>query len=567
MFHFVKALAGAIIFLGMSLCAQGATGWSHQAGKDVKWYRVSHVGTLVYATDDAVVSLDPESGRELWRRDDLKKVVEFNVEEVNGAPLLFIAMNEGKINLKTRLLALNVLGGETVWESEELKGHMVDVFPVYEENLVVLVKTLYSMAKSELHLTAFDLVSGQKRFETEIKDKADLYKSESSGKMFTRFDLSGHAQPVAVDGVLYLSYAGIHALDLKTGAVKWAQKLDMTEKSFKKTNAAPVVVDGLVIASAKGVLRAYDRETGAERWKSPDFGAGVAEFLVDDGVLYGRMGGAFEDGYSGEWQLKKPLGVVALEVASGKVLWRYDKAKDGLTNMALMPDGETVLVADAKTLIGLNKAGEELFRKPVEFKTKGPGVAASALKVGLGGFRALKKDASAEDAPVAIVTLENGTAVVRGKQHILAFDPKAKDVAWATEYEAPGVAGWQKLAMAGIQGFAYTVNTARAANSYRGTSENSWANQQRTKNIADYNRFASKRFSATTQSGMFVYILTTVGEGKGRGPGIVGINLATGEMERSMYFGEKQPDYRVDEQTGIVFRLIKGKELTGTPVV
>jgi outer membrane protein assembly factor BamB len=550
----------------MSLSMLGAAGWSHQAGKDVKWYKVSHIGTLVYATDDALVSLDPESGRELWRRDDLKKVAEFNVEEVNGAPLLFVALNEGKMQLKTKLVALDLLGGETAWESEELKGHMVDVFPVYEENLVVLVKTLYSVAKSELHLTAFDLVSGDKRFETEIKDKADLYKSESSGKMFMRFDLSGHAEPVAHEGVLYLSYAGLHAVDIKTGAVKWAQKFDVTEKSFKKTNAAPVVVNGMVISSAKGVLRAFDRETGAEKWKSPDFGAGVAEFLVDDGVLYGRMGGAFQDSFGGEWQLKKPLGLVALDVNSGKVLWRYDKAKDGLTNMALMPDGDTVLVADAKTLIGLSKTGDELFRKPVEFKTKGAGAAATAMKVGLGGFSALKKDKSAEDAPVAIVTMDNGTAVVRGKQHILAFNPAAKDVAWATEYEAPGVAGWQKIAMAGIQGFAYTVNTAKAANSYRGTSENRWANQQRTKNIADYNRFASKRFSATTQTGQFVYILTTVGEGKQRGPGIVGINLATGEMERSFYFGEKQPDYQVDEQTGMVFRLIKGKELTGAPV-
>lgn len=545
----------------------GAPGWSHQVGKEVKWYRVSHAGTLIYATDDALVSLNPETGAPLWRRDDLKKVAEFNVEEVNGAPLLFVALNEGRVQLKTKLLALELVSGETVWESDELKGHMVDLFPVYDHNLVVLAKTLYSAAKSELHLTAFDLVSGQKRFETEIKDKADLYKSETSGKMFMRFDLSGHAAPVVDGDTLYLSYAGLHAVDLKSGAVKWAQKFDVTEKAYKKTNAAPVVAGNLVISSAKGMLKAFDRESGAPKWSSPDFGAGVAEFLVDDGILYGRMGGAFQEAFAGEWELKRPLGIVALEVGTGKVLWRYDKAKDALTNMVLMPDGETVLIADAKTLIGLSRTGEEIFRKPVEFETKGPGAAATALRVGLGGLGGLKKDKSAEDVPVAIVAMDNGTAVVRAKQHILAFDPKRKDVAWATEYEAPGVPGWQKIAMAGIQGFAYTVNTARAANSYRGTSENRWANQARAKNIADYSRFASRRFSATSRSGNFVYILTTIGEGKERGPGIVGINLANGQMERSFLLGEKQPNYQVDEQTGMLFRLIKEKEITGTPVL
>jgi len=37
---------------------------------------------------------------------------------------------------------------------------------------------------------------------------------------------------------------------------------------------------------------------------------------------------------------------------------------------------------------------------------------------------------------------------VQGKQHLLAFDPRTHNIVWSVKYEAPGVPGWQKVAMA-----------------------------------------------------------------------------------------------------------------------
>ena len=59
--------------------------------------------------------------------------------------------------------------------------------------------------------------------------------------------------------------------------------------------------------------------------------------------------------------------------------------------------------------------------------------------------------------------------------------------------------------------------------------------------------------------------MTTSAEGKG--PGIIGINLTTGEQERTVYFGDREPEYTADEIDGIVFRTHKnGKTITASAV-
>jgi outer membrane protein assembly factor BamB len=98
--------------------AAGPALWSITLDADAAWYRVTSVGTLLAATDKALASLDPETGRVAWRRDDLPKTDEHQVLEVEGTPLLLVNENSGRFAVKTRLVALDILTGETVWETE-----------------------------------------------------------------------------------------------------------------------------------------------------------------------------------------------------------------------------------------------------------------------------------------------------------------------------------------------------------------------------------------------------------------------------------------------------------------
>jgi hypothetical protein len=229
-----------------------------------------------------------------------------------------------------------------------------------------------------------------------------------------------------------------------------------------------------------------------------------------------------------------------------------------------------MLIADAKSLIGLDIGSEnkatELFRTKVEFKTK-VGAGAAAMKVarfGLGGIqgglKGLSDDKKAQDVPIMLALQPNGTVVVRGRQHILGFDPKTKQIPWSVQFAAPGMSGWQKFAMASIYAMNYMSATATASSTYYGTQENNRANAQRQNTLRNFSKLMNQRYSSTKAGDQFVHILTNLEDGKDKGPGLVGVDMRTGQASYQIVLKDKEPDYQVDEVTGRLFNL-KGKEL------
>jgi outer membrane protein assembly factor BamB len=569
-----KIIAGMLLFC---LAAGAAERWTHTAGDDVKWMRVMSSGGFVYATDGGLYALDPASGKKAWSREDLKEVQEFNVEETPGSPLLFVSDNTGGLKAKARLVAIDVLSGETVWESEQLKGMIVDLVSAYSKNLVMMVTIPAGAAKSKLDIIAFHMPTGKAVWEAAIDDKADLFIAEKSTGMFKKLDLSGHAQPAVTDTAVYFAYAGLHKFDLASGKLVWKSPYDVTEAAYRRANAPPLIENGIVYTSAKGQIRAFDDATGALKWTSADFGAAVAETQLAGGVLYGRMGGAFYQLNAKAYELKKPLGVVALDPANGQVKWRYEGAKEALTNMAVVKDAGVVMIADAKTLIGLsmdasgNKV-KETFRVPLEFKQK-QSAGGKAMKIGFGALRggAIGAVRGAKggpgEAPLVVVPRPNGLLAVRSTNHLLAFDPKKQEVAWATQVEPPGNGLLMKIATSAAFAMLYTMQTAQAYSTYRGTMENDWANASRVKTMDNWSKVMDKRFQKSGSTAEYAYMLTDIKNDDGKGAGIVGINMSTGEIERRLLFKDKEPEYVVDEVDGIVYRTHKnGKEIFATEI-
>lgn len=563
-------LVGAVL----AATAVGAPLWTHKPSSDIKWYRVTDVGSVLVGAKGALYALDGETGREVWSRADLAGAEEFEVDAIAGTPLVFVSDTSGKIRKGTKLYALDLLTGQNVWETEKLKGAAVAVEPVYEKDLVLLVTVENNSAnKAKPHITALRMTTGELVWEADYPDNVDLYGIERGSKWFPKFDLSGANPPVYDEDSVYFTYAGLHRYSLEDGRLLWGVKYDVTEGSIKRGNAQAVIAGDTVYTSAKGQLRAVDKQTGAVRWVSKDFGGAVAEMRLGGGVAYGRLGGAFYDFSKREYVNKKPFGVAAVDTKTGATLWYYEGAKESITNMAVLPELNTVLLADAKNLIGLDSSSSgkvrEAFKVKLEFKHN-LGAAATVAKVakfGFGGLGALGKGGGDDrDEPVALYRRENGTVVVQGRQHLLSFDPRTRAIVWSTKYEAPGVPGWQKIAMAGLTALAYTSATATAANSYHGTSENRWANRQRIGSLVAYEQFVSKRYSATKQAGNYVYVLTTVKDGKEKGAGLIGVSLETGRGDRQILFKDKEPDYQVDELAGRVFNLRNAKELSAFAV-
>lgn len=548
--------------------------WSHKPAGDIKWYRVTDVGSVLVGTKGSVYLLDSETGAQLWSRTDLPGVEEYEVEEITGTPLLLVSDTSGSFSKNTRLFALDLLTGQNIWQTEKLQGATVAVEPVYEKDLVLLVTVPNNSAnKAKPKITALRMTSGELVWEADYPDPVDLYGIERKSKYFPKFDLSGANPPIYDEDSVYFTYAGLHRYSLSDGKLLWGVKYDVTEGAIKRGNAQAVIDGNAVYTSAKGQLRAIDKATGALRWTSKDFGGAVAEMRALGGTIYGRLGGAFYDFAKREYVNKKPFGVAAVNKQTGATEWYYDKADDSITNMALLPDMNTILIADAKHLIGLDTGStgkvKEAYKVKLEFKNN-LGAAATVAKVakfGFGGLSAIGKGGGDDrDEPVAVYRRENGTVVVQGKQHILAFDPRGRQIVWSVKYEAPGVPGWQKLAMAGLTAFSYSVSTAHALNTYAGTASNRWANSNRVNALVAYEKFVSKRYSAAQAVGNYAYVLTTVKEGKEKGAGLIGVHMESGKGDRQILFKDKEPDYQVDEAAGRVFNLRNPKELSAFSV-
>lgn len=562
----------AVLFGAIYAVCQGQTLWTHKPTEDIKWYRLNESGTLLVATDNGMYVLDPETGQTVWRRDDLRGIAEYQVHEIGGTPLLLAPQNSGTFQKGTKLFALDIMTGQTVWETEKLKGSTVQVTPIYQRDMVVLLTVKdNSHAKDKPDIIALKLSDGSLLWESEFTENVDLYGIERGSKYFPKYDLSGAQPPIYEGDSIYFTYAGLHRFDLATGKLIWKVPYDVTEGKIKRGNAQAVIDGDVIYTSAKGQVRAIEKETGAVRWSSKDFGGAVAEMQNSEGVLYGRLGGAFYDFGKREYSLKKPLGVVALDKKTGNPVWFYEKAQDSITNMALYPEINTVLIADSKNLIGLDTTStgkvKESFKIKLEFKFN-LGAAATAAKVGkfaMGGLSALgSKGADTTDEPIAIIKRETGTAIVRGKQHLISFDPRSRQIVWSSKYAAPGVPGWQKIAMTAITiAAAMTSQASEASLAQQGFS--SAANRENKNFInlmSNYEQFISKRYSATKAEGNYVYVLTDLTVDKEKGAGLIGVNMNTGQGDRQIMFKDKEPDYEVDEAFGRVFNLKNARELS-----
>lgn len=569
----------AFLLAAASAFAAGKQLWTAKLPGDAKWHSLTGLGTLVVGTPDAIVAFDPDSGQPLWTRNEFKKSSPFNAREIPGTPFLICHTTEGFAGLaKATFYAVDYLSGGTVWQTQPIQGQYLAAVPVPEKSLVLLVVNGNGPDGKDpgTYLHAHELADGKLKWSLNFAKigAIRLHVADHTGKFMPATDLSGYHDPVVEGDNLYLPYLGVHCVDLNTGALKWGAPMIEGGSELKKAHAPLRIKGDRIYGSAGGSVYALDKATGAVAWKSDRVSsyAGLLkarnnalvsqiEFVGD--VLFARYGGNFSTGQT--VVLREPLGVLALNAASGEGLYHFEKAKEGLTNLMVLPDSNSVLFADAGNLYGIDVAGgtpRESFAVPIEFKRKMGGGDVAQLGLGaLGGIRGIAKAAIAQnkarlDVPVAIVRRDN-RIVVQGKQHLLCFDPAGRQIAWSTYCAAPSDA----LGMTAL--FAVTAAVSLGGNAMAiqsGDYSMGGAGAQMVHGSLDrYNKEAGKRKSATKGSDGFSFMLTKVEDGKDKGVGLLGINLANGEGEKKFVLGTSEPDYRVDESLGRLF-FFKGRD-------
>ena len=546
--------------------------WTTKLDKDIRFYQPTELGVVVAGTEKSLYAIDGETGETLWRRKDTE-LDETDVAPVPGTDLLLLSFEKGD---KARIEAVDILTGNSIWRSEKIKGAVMQMSVDAGSNLlaVVLAKDAKSRAREGFKrrplIHVLNLATGDEVWKYEVSE-VELMPSrwpEDSDKEVD-YTLDNYYPPAFVAGRLYLFYEGVTSFDAGTGKERLREKYRVNEDGLALSEAEPIFTEQFIYVSGHGRVRAISRQTGDTEWEAKDLGLTPEMILIGD-VLYVRTGGQFTRIKDGEITERGSYGVSAIDVRSGKVLWRYKGADKGITNL-LVPDRNTIAIADRDDVIFIDA-------------TSGKRRAHYPHKIDRSAFGLLN---------------ERGDVVIGGQSEIAAFDPVSGRQLWRARYTPPGRGIFRTVAAIAARAaslyfrFGGTAMTAvRGVQIARAVTSLSWSGlaarssfsnlqtlatasgRRRSPTVSErvldrvdpsrqldrLSRFLWHRERLATLRGNWMYFYTDLKNSDGNG--LVGVNVNNGRSEREVRLSDLDERFVTDEVFGLLF-VASGNRLIG----
>src|SRR5688572_14880620 len=364
------AVVLTLLFSVASIMAQPA--WQANLDGRISFYQTTDLGVVVAGTVNSLYAIDGQTGERLWRR-QTGSISETAVTTVPDTDLLLITRDLGS---KSRLEAVDLISGSSVWQSEKVKGDVMQLAadPAADLIAVVLVKDARGSIGSEFKkkpvVYVLRLSDGSELWKRELDSDVEMMPArfgEKGGEV--PFTLDNYRPPLLLDGTLFVFYEGATSYDARTGKEIDRERFKVNEGGLALTEADPVFDGSKIYISGRGRIRAVDRRTGNVLWKADDVGS-AAEMALIGTRLYVRTGGQFTRLKDGEVVSKGPYGFAAVNTENGKVLWRWKGADKGLTNFLFL-DELTLAVADRDDLFLINAdVGDAEYK--IEHGLKGP---------------------------------------------------------------------------------------------------------------------------------------------------------------------------------------------------
>ena len=591
--------------------------WTAKLDDTVRFYQTTDVGAIVVGTKKSLYAVDGTNGDIIWRR-KTGSLDENDVAPVPGTDLLLLSFEKDE---RTRLEAVDILSGDVIWQSEKLRGAVMQMSVEADSNqlAVVLVKDAKAHARDGFKrkpvIHVLDLSSGEELWKQEIVSDIEMMPARWDEKEEVEFSLDNYHPPVFLNGRLYVFYEGVTSYDARTGKARTREKFRVNEEGLALTEAAPVIDEGLIYTSGRGHIRAISRASGDTEWEAKDLGL-TPEIVLAGRVLFARTGGQFTRLKDGEVVERGPYGVTAIDARNGKVLWRYKGADKGISNF-VFPDAATIAVADHDDLITIDAVTGKQRRRT---------------------SHGIKR------ASFALLN-ERGEIVIGGQEEIAGFDAVSGLATWRARHPPPGRGLMRTIAaiaaraaslyfrVGGVASVAFRgIQVARTVSSLTSVTSMSWSGlaarssfsnlqslatnaarsyatdrfkpfgvlarvardqhpgaidlranirqrlaQKRPQNIDErlldrldparqlerLSRFLWHRERLATLRGNWMYFYTDL-KGLG-GHGLAGINIQTGAQERAVRLGDLDERFITDEVAGILFSA-NGNRLMGFPV-
>jgi outer membrane protein assembly factor BamB len=565
-------LLSCLVFSSLTAVAQT---WTAKLDKDVRFYQPTELGVVIAGTEKSLYAIDGSTGDTLWRRKDTA-LDETDVAPVPGTDLLLLNLEKSD---KSRIEAVDLFTGNSIWRSDKIKGSVMHIAVDPELSLiaVVLVRDAKNRAREDFKrrplVYVLDLKSGNDLWKYEVGE-VEMMPSrwlEDSDKEVD-YTLDNYYPPAFLDRRLYVFYEGVTSFDARSGKERLREKYRVNEDGFALTEAEPIFAGDFIYVSGHGRVRAIARQSGDTEWEAKDLGLTPEMVLVRD-VLYVRTGGQFTRIKDGETVERGPYGVSAIDVRSGKVLWRYKGADKGITNM-LLPDLNTIAVADRDDLIFIDARS---------------------------GKRTSRVSHKIERASFGLIN-DGGNIVIGGQNEIAAFDSSSGRPLWRARHTPPGRGIFRTVTAIAARAaslyfrFGGTATTAfRGIQVARAVSSLSWsglsvrssianlqtlatASSHRSRNsrferfdpIVDridpahqldrLSRFLWHRERLAALRGQWMYFYTDLDTRDGNG--LAGVNINNGHTKREIRLSDLDDRFVTDEVFNVLY-VADGNRLMG----
>ena len=337
--------------------------WKKSFPKKVSWYVRTSPGILLVRSGKSLTALDGADGRQLWQSPEFDWSMESlrdaeylrgkNALEVPGKGVLLLNRVKFSGDSSGRIVALNLLTGERLWEDAEIDDLMA-VLPLQGGNEMVLacLRLQKKVLAGQLALSAaagipavayaavvaypYHVVLQRREVLT-----GKLQWSSEYPKVFAPGALS--LLMTGTNVFLYNNNATMVAVSLKDGDRTW----DDTARSLSLGAPLPFRVAGDKLVYSLKNVRAVDTASGKVIWEIGDLGK-VTGLLIDDDMVV-----ALGD-----------KNVVGLDAKSGAELWR-GKTHGHCTNLYRDRASDTVAYIDGNGLHRLERlSGKSLLDAP-----------------------------------------------------------------------------------------------------------------------------------------------------------------------------------------------------------
>src|SRR6266404_5352315 len=206
--QFRSALIPILIIPVLSWAANNAQAqaWTAKLDDTVRFYQATDVGAIVVGTKKSLYAVDGMTGDVLWRRKE-SSLDENDVAPVPGTDLLLLSFEKGE---RSRIEAVDILSGDLFWQSEKLRGGVMQMCVEADSNLVavVLVKDAKAHARDGFRrhpvIHVLDLSSGDELWKQEIGSDVEMMPTRWDENEEVGFGLDNYHPPVFLNGRLYL---------------------------------------------------------------------------------------------------------------------------------------------------------------------------------------------------------------------------------------------------------------------------------------------------------------------------------------------------------------------------